>query len=198
MPEGVGTGYGTVSRIFHWVTALLVLLMIPVGIAMTSAGFSDVGDQLYIFHKGTGSVLLVLVTLRVLWRLMRPAPPPLPPHVPAVQRRIAGATHALLYLLLVVMTVSGYLRVTLGGFPIELLDRFGIPPLVERNEALADRMSVVHKFSAYTLAALVAAHVGAAVHHALIARDGVMSRIWPPIRPRARAGVSVDPDGRKG
>lgn len=178
-------GYGTVARLFHWVTALLVAVMIPVGIAMTSQGFESIGNQLYIVHKGTGSVLLVLVVLRILWKLTH-REPALHGGVPAIQRRIAGTTHWVLLLLLLVMTVSGYIRTVGEGFPIELLNALGIPPLIGENVELARTMSVVHKFSAYLLAALIAAHIGAAVHHALIARDGVMGRIWPPVRPRRR------------
>jgi len=182
-----GGGYGTVARLFHWVTALLVLTMIPVGIGMTSQGFDAVGDQLYIFHKGMGSVLLVLVVLRIVWKLTHPEPP-LPAGVPRIQRRIAGATHWALLLLLLVMAVSGYVRTVGEGFPIELLDLLGIPPLLSEDVDLARRMSVVHAFSAYLLTALIAAHVGAAVHHALIARDGAMRRIWPPVRPVGGTG----------
>jgi cytochrome b561 len=178
-----GRGYGTVARLFHWITALLVFLMIPVGIAMTSQGFERQGDLLYIVHKGTGSVLLVLVSMRILWKLLHPVTP-LPPGVPPLQRRIAGATHWILLLLLLTMTLSGYVRTVGEGFPIELLDALGIPPLVDEDAELARRMSVLHKFTAYTLAAFIAAHVGAATHQAIIVRDGVMGRIWPPVRPR--------------
>jgi cytochrome b561 len=181
-PQGPGGGYGTVARLFHWITALLVFLMIPVGIAMTSQGFESIGNQLYIFHKGTGSVLLVLVVLRILWKVTH-REPPLHGGVPSIQRRIAGTTHWILLILLLVMTVSGYIRTVGEGFPIELLNALGIPPLIEENVELARTMSVVHKFSAYLLAALIAAHIGAAVHHAVIARDGIMGRIWPPVRP---------------
>ncbi len=182
-PQGPGGGYGTVARLFHWITALLVFLMIPVGIAMTSQGFESIGNQLYIFHKGTGSVLLVLVALRILWKVTH-RERPLHGGVPSIQRRIAGTTHWILLILLLVMTVSGYIRTVGEGFPIELLNALGIPPLIEENVELARTMSVVHKFSAYLLAALIAAHIGAAVHHAVIARDGIMGRIWPPVRPR--------------
>ena len=175
-------GYGTVARLFHWVTALLVFLMIFAGIAMTSEGFRDIRDELFIFHKGTGAILLVLVLLRVAWRLVRPAPP-MPDSVPPVQRRLAHWNHVLLYLLLVVMTMSGYVRVVAGGFPIELLDALGIPPLVPENTDLANRMSVLHKFSVYALMSFIGAHIAAASYHAFIAKDGVARRMWPPIRP---------------
>jgi cytochrome b561 len=176
--------YGTVSRLFHWGTALLILLMIPAGIAMTSSGFESISNQLFIFHKGTGVVLLVLVVLRILWRATH-APPPPPPGMGATQARLADWTHSFLYLLLLVMTVSGYVRVVGGGYPIELLDRFGVPPLLPKMEAVANHASVIHKFSAYLFTGVIAAHIAAAVHHGLQHRSaegtGILGRMWPPI-----------------
>jgi cytochrome b561 len=180
MPENPMPRHGTVTRLFHWVIALGVFIMIPVGIAMTSEGFGDVGDELYILHKGLGSILLVLVVLRVLWRLVHKPPPP-PPSMSVTQRRLAATTHAFLYVLLVTMTVTGYVRVSTGGFPIEFLDMLGIPTFLPRMDELSTRLSVVHKFTAYILAATIAAHVAAAVHHALFEKDGIFSRIWPPV-----------------
>lgn len=169
-----------ITRLFHWVIASMVFIMIPVGITMTSGGFPNLEDELFILHKGLGTLLLVLVALRILWRLIHRPPPP-PPAMSLVQRRLAGLTHGLLYVLLVTMTVSGYVRVVGGGFPIELLDRFGIPTFLREMPAWADRMSVVHKFTSYLLTGAISAHIAAAVHHALFEKDGIMSRIWPPV-----------------
>ena len=174
-----------VTRLFHWVIAAMVFVMIPVGIAMTSAGFEELGDQLFILHKGMGVVLLVLVILRVLWRLVHKPPPP-PAGMTPLQRRLAAGTHAFLYVLLLTMTVSGYIRVVGGGFPIELLDRFGIPTFLPEMPEFAERMSVLHKFTVYLLTATIAAHIAAAMHHALFEKDRILSRIWPPVGGRGK------------
>ena len=71
------------------------------------------------------------------------------------------------------------------GYPIEMLDALGIPPLVTGIPEIAHVMMVVHAVAAYTLVALVAAHLAASVHHGLGEPDGVLARIWPPVR-RAR------------
>ena len=178
--------YGTVARLFHWGMAALVLVQIPVGIAMTSEGFPSIGDALFILHKGMGSILLAIVAARILWRLTHPAPPFMA-HMPLLQRQVAAATHRLLYVLLVVMPVSGYLRTVADGFPIELLDVLGIPPLINDAPETARVMLVVHKFSAYILTALITAHLAGTAHQALIVRDGVMSRIWPPVGRKGRS-----------
>ena len=175
--------YGTVTRLFHWVTAGIVVIQIPVGIAMTSEAAPDIGDFLFILHKGMGSVFLPFVVARLIWKFMHPVSPLLPT-TPPLQRRIAALTHGLLYVLLVALPITGYVRTVGDGYPIELLDAIGIPPLVTGIPETAHLMLVIHKFSAYLLTAVIAAHLGAAVHHGMIERDGVMSRIWPPVRAR--------------
>jgi len=179
-PTSSAARHHVVTRLFHWVIAAMVFIMIPVGIAMTSAGFEELGDQLFIVHKGMGAVLLVLVILRILWRLVHKPPPP-PAGMTPLQRKLAAGTHAFLYVLLLTMTVSGYIRVVGGGFPIELLNRLGIPTFLPEMPEFAERMSVLHKFTVYLLTATIAAHIAAAMHHALFEKDRIMSRIWPPV-----------------
>jgi cytochrome b561 len=159
----------------------VVLLMIPAGFTMVQEGLSrSFQDRLFIFHKNVGVAVLVLVTIRLVYRALRPAPP-LPPSMPDWQRRVARATHVLLYALLVMMPVAGYIRVRAGGFPIEALDAMGVPALVPRSEALASTAQTVHFFGAYAITALIALHAAAALYHGLVLRDGVFGRMWPPI-----------------
>ncbi|TVP78833.1 MAG: cytochrome b [Gemmatimonadales bacterium] len=172
--------YHPVSRIFHWAVALGVAVMIPVGILMTSGSVEGIQDELYILHKGLGTILLVLVAARLAWRLFH-SPPPMPESMPPGQRRTARFVHGTLYALLVVMTTSGYVRTVGDGFPIELLDALGLPYLLPEMPDVAAWMVLVHKGSAYLLAALVAAHVGAVVHAQLFAGHGVFRRMWPPV-----------------
>jgi cytochrome b561 len=101
-----------------------------------------------------------------------------------MQAWAAGAVHALLYLFLLVQAVSGYVRVTTGGFPIEALRVLGIPPLLPKDEAVARVAETVHAGSALVLIALIAVHVGAAAYHGLVLRDGVVARMWPPLAGR--------------
>lgn len=176
--------HGTVARLLHWTVAVLVVLQIPVGIAMTSEPLTPYADALYIYHKGAGVILLVLVFIRVAWRLTRPAPP-FPDFMPPLEKRIAHATHVAIYVLLVVMVVSGYVRTVGDGFPIELLDAMGIPPLVSDTPTLAHVMLVVHQFAVVLLVALVAVHVSAVLRHRLIEKNPVLERMWPPVKRRS-------------
>lgn len=173
------TGYGTGARLFHWVVALLVVVQLPAGIAMTSEPLLGVADPLFILHKGTGSVLLVLVVGRILWRLTH-RPPPFPDYMKPLEKRIARATHLVIYVLLLVMAVSGYVRTIGDGFPIEFLDAIGIPPLIPLMPRTARAMLVIHQFAVIALVGLVAVHVSQVLRHHWVERNPVLRRMWPP------------------
>lgn len=172
------SGYRRPARWLHWIVAAVVLLMIPAGLVMTRDGLArPLQDSLFIFHKNTGVLLVPVILLRLAYRLAHP-PPPLPASVPAWQRGVARATHVLLYVLLIVMPLSGFIRVRAGGFPIELLDRLGFGRWIAKSESLASVAQAVHWTGAFLLIGLVALHIGAALYHALILRDGVWSGMW--------------------
>ncbi|MCV0394787.1 MAG: cytochrome b [Rhizobiaceae bacterium] len=179
--------FGTTARLLHWIMAVLVLAMIAAGLIMTQEIERPLQDRLFIFHKSCGAILLVLVAFRIAWRLTHPAPP-LPDSVPPLQKLAAYATHLGLYVFLVVMAVSGYVRVTSGGFPIDLLDAIGIEPLLSRDEARAEQAKFIHATAKYGLIVLIALHVAAAAFHGLVLKDGVFSRMWPPVRPAKQDG----------
>ncbi|GGF72772.1 cytochrome b [Paracoccus acridae] len=171
--------YRPPARWFHWTVAVVVLLMIPAGLIMTREGLArPVQDALYLFHKNMGVLLVPVILARIAYRLTH-KPPPLPASIPGWQRGAARLSHALLYILLVVMPISGFIRVRAGGFPIELLDRLGVGPWLAKSERVADIAQGIHAVGAVTLIAVLAIHVAAAAQHALIRRDGVWGRMWP-------------------
>lgn len=172
--------YSAVTRGLHWVVALMVLMTIPIGVIMLQEGLArPTQDLLFILHKNGGVLILLLVLLRIVWRLRTPTPV-LPVTVPQWQARVAHGVQFALYGLLLVMAISGYVRVRAGGFPVEMLDALSLPPLVPRSEALAETAQRIHATARFPLAALILLHVGAGLKH-LLARDGVFARIWPPV-----------------
>ncbi len=176
-------GHATTVRLLHWVTAVLVLATIPAGVIMVQDGLArPVQDSLFIFHKNVGVVILLIVLVRLAVRVASP-PPPLPAQMPDWQRRTAVITHWVLYVLLVVMAVSGYVRVRAGGFPVEALDALGVPTMIPKSESVEDAAQWVHLTTRFIIVAFILLHVGAALQHALLRRDGVFQRMWPPYRP---------------
>lgn len=174
-----GATYKPVARALHWIVALIVIATIPVGALMVEPGWPrPTQDAMYVFHKNAGVVILVLMILRLAYRMANP-PPPLPDTVPPGQQRIAELVHWALYALLFVMAISGYVRVAAGGFPLEGLDALGVPRLVPQSDALAEAAKSVHAIARIPLVLLIAAHVGAAAYHGMVKRDGVFGRMWP-------------------
>lgn len=180
MPKPPRTAtYRPLARALHWSVALIVLAMIPAGLVMIQEGLDrPLQNLLFMFHKNVGVIVLFLMFWRLAYRTAHP-PPPLPDSVPHWQQRIAGLTHALLYISVLVMALSGYVRVVAGGFPLEWWDTIGLPRLAPRSDAVAAAAKSIHWATHYVVIALVTVHVGAALFHAVIKRDGVFSRMWP-------------------
>ena len=175
MPQG----YRLPARLLHWALAVAILAMLPVGGIMVSDGLDRATQNtLFILHKTLGVVILLLMIARLAYRAANP-PSPLPAQMPGWQKTAARTTHILLYVMVFFMAITGYLRVTWGGFPIEGLDAIGLHPLLARNEPLAEIAKTLHFYGRFGLLALLALHIGAALHHAVILRDGVFGRIWP-------------------
>lgn len=178
MPDHL-PGYRPPARWLHWIVAVAVLVMIPAGLVMVQEGLPRaVQDTLFILHKNLGTLLIPVILVRVIYRLTH-RPPPLPDTIPRWQRRAAALSHGMLYALLIVLPVSGLVRVRAGGYPIELLDRLGVGPWIGRSEPLAAAASALHAAAAFLMIGVLAVHVGAALHHAFIRRDGVWSRMGP-------------------
>lgn len=172
-------GYRLPARILHWGLALAIIIMLPVGGIMVGDGLDRATQNaLFILHKNLGVVILLLMVIRLAYRALNP-PAPLPAHMPGWQKQAAGATHILLYVMVFFMAITGYIRVTMGGFPIEGLGAIGLHPLLPRNEAIAEIAKTLHFYGRFVLIAVMALHIGAALHHVLILRDGVFGRIWP-------------------
>lgn len=174
--------YAPTARALHWLTALFVLSSIPAGVVMIEEGLPRaLQNGLFMFHKNIGVVILLLVVARLVVRAVNP-PPPLPSFVPSGQAKLAHAVHMLLYLLLIVMAVSGYVRVVSGGFPLEVWDAIGVPRLAPRSDAIAGLASQVHWIVRFGLVALILVHIGAAIYHGMVRRDGIVRRMWPGAR----------------
>jgi cytochrome b561 len=172
--------YVSAARALHWVTALLVLSTLPAGLVMVQEGLSrPLQNGLFLYHKNIGPIVLILVLLRLVLRVLK-RPPPMPDSVFRPQAIAAGVVHALLYLTLLLMAVSGIIRVQAGGYPMEFWDPL-MGGLIGRDETLAEAASAFHALCKTVLIVLIAGHVGAAMIHGLIKRDGVFSRMWPPV-----------------
>lgn len=180
--SSAGKRYTLPAMLLHWVLALALLGMLAVGTYMVDLPFSPTRLKLYNWHKWAGVTILALSVCRLVWRLMHPAPA-LPQAtlaaMPAWQRMAHHGTHVALYALFFVVPLVGWAYSSAAGFPVVLFGVWPLPDFVSADKALADLIKPWHQITALTMAALVLMHVGAALKHQFINRDGLLQRMWP-------------------
>ncbi len=165
----------------HWITAALIIANLLLGLSMVGLPISPRKLQWYIVHKSIGITVFLLTSLRVAWRLARPHPPPVP--MPSWQRHAAAATHALLYLLLFVIPITGWLYSSATGVQVVYLGLVPLPDLVQKSRALGDALLLVHVDLNALLFVVVCVHAAAAVRHHVVDRDTVLARMLPLVKP---------------
>jgi cytochrome b561 len=174
---GLVTRYSGVAIALHWLVALLIFGSFALGLYMVDLKLSPTKLKLYSWHKWLGVTIWLLVVVRLGWRLFR-RPPPAPP-MPAWQRHAAAATHVLLYVLVLVIPITGWLFSSASGFPVVYFGVLQLPDLVGKDKGLADLFQSVHAALNYVLMAIVTVHILAALKHHLIDRDTVLHRMLP-------------------
>lgn len=170
-------GFPLLSRILHWLMAPLILAMLFIGIAMV-ASLADY-HRLVAIHKPLGIMILLLAAARLLNRLFNP-PPPLPSGMPWLLRFAAHASHYLLYGLMIALPLVGWGMLSAAGYPIALIGAWHLPPILPHSDGLYALLRPLHTVLAFLLFATVLAHIGAALMHALIFRDGVFRSMTRP------------------
>ena len=164
------------SRILHWTMAVMILAMLFIGVGMVAS--LSYYHWLVSIHKPLGILILVLVAIRLVNRLLNPAPS-LPEGMPAWQRFVAHASHVVLYALMFALPLVGWGMLSAARYPIVLYGPLQMPPILPHDAVLYAVLRTAH-----TVRALIA-HFSAALMHALIYRDGVFASMasW-----KARAG----------
>lgn len=170
--------YGITAIALHWSSALLVIFMLGLGIYMTDLPDGDPKWGWYGLHKSIGLLIFMLLILRVIWKRLNTTPP-LPNNLKRYEVILAHASHGLLYLLLLLIPITGYIDSSAGGYHINFFELFDIPTLVEKNKALMEFAAETHEFLAFFMMGLIVLHIGAALKHHIILKDDVLKRILP-------------------
>jgi cytochrome b561 len=163
---------------FHWLIALLIIANFGLGLTMVDMNLSPQKLKFFSWHKWVGVTIFMLVCVRLLWRLGH-AVPPLPASMSAWQAKAAHMSHILLYVLMFVIPISGWLYSSAAGKTVVYLGLITLPNLVQADKSLAEILKEVHEYLNFTLAALVLLHIAAAWKHHLVDRDDVLSRMLP-------------------
>lgn len=170
--------YAPLAKWLHWIIAILVLAVLPMGVVMHNAEPGPLQDRLYLLHRSTGIVILVLAILRLFVRVSRGAPAPYA-GLTKFERIASTATHHLLYLLILAMPVIGWLSASAFGATTSFYGLFDLPDIVGKNETLFNILRRMHKAGGILMALLVLLHVGGALMHTFIKRDVVLWRMLP-------------------
>jgi Cytochrome B561 len=158
------------SRLLHWLMAAMIIAMLFIGIGM----MGSLGDYHWLIsiHKPLGTAILILVTIRLVNRLINP-PPPLPPGMPPLLRLAATSSHVLLYGLMFAVPLVGWAMLSAAGYPIVLFGSLELPPILPQDDTVYAALRLTHTVLALLLFATFLLHLAAALMHAFVFRDGV-------------------------
>lgn len=172
--------YGLLTKIFHWLMAVLIIGMLVVGFIMEDIEPLTTRFQVYGLHKSTGILILMLVALRFSWHRVSKKPALLPT-LKWWEAKLAHLIHGALYLGMVGMPLSGWLLSSAAGRPVSVYGLLTLPDLVAPNEKLRDIFGEIHEITAFALIGAVALHAAAAFKHHVIDKDGTLRRMLPVV-----------------
>ena len=175
------TRYTAVAIGLHWLIGLAILGSLGVGLYMVGLSLSPTKLRLYSWHKWAGVTIFSLVLIRCIWRITHPAPP-LPDAMPIWQRNVAESTHYVLYALMIVIPLTGWLMSSAKGFQTVYFGVLPIPDLLEKNTELGETLNLVHRYLNYLMIAIIGAHIGAALKHHFIDKDDILRRMLPTVK----------------
>jgi cytochrome b561 len=182
--------YSDAAVALHWITAVLVLFQIWLGLSFADLAQGPQRSELFTWHKTIGATILLLALGRLTYRLMNP-PPPFPPELPRWERLAAVWNHRLFYILLIGLPIGGLTAVSghAKGPTTTLLGGVQIPVIPGVSEQTGETAGAIHSALAWVLIALLVLHVAAALKQQFFDRPGRMSGRMPPFQPRTHEPV---------
>ena len=174
--------YSNVTVAFHWLTVVLVLFQIWLGLSFADMARGPERSNLFDWHKTVGAIILLVTAARLTYRLINP-PPPYPPELPRWERVVGTWNHRLFYLLLIALPIGGVTAVSgLSPAPaITLLGGIAIPKIPGISKEMGEIAADVHTIAAWLLMGLIALHAAAGLKHQFYDRNRAAGRM-PPFR----------------
>ncbi|MEE4188101.1 MAG: cytochrome b [Roseobacter sp.] len=176
MLKNSSTAYGNVAKTFHWLLFAFLTFAIVMGNLLAAMPKGAEKLQASGLHKSFGAILLMLILLRLLWRLVNERPR-LPEDITAAEAFLANGMHWVLYILMLAQPLSGILMSQAGGFPVSFFGLFEFPVFMDKNPELASFFRGMHGTLWILLVLAVLGHVGAALHHHFIRKDRVLKQM---------------------
>ncbi len=167
------TEYGVISKILHWVSALLLLIQIPIGFYLVDLDFGEQKINIENIHIIIGLSIFYLVILRLFVKIINPTPK-LEPSIFKGQKFLAKLNHLLLYVTILSITISGILKKLFNGETLVILCK---EIKIQDNFELADQFYEIHILSNYFMIALIAIHILAVIVHKIFFNDSLLKRM---------------------
>ncbi|CCW32756.1 cytochrome b [Xenorhabdus nematophila] len=176
--KNTSTRFGHISILIHWLVALAVYGMFALGLWMVTLSYYDVWyHRAPEFHKSIGSLLFIVMIIRVIWRFISPPPKPLASHSHFI-RIILRLMQFTLYIILFGVLFSGYLISTADGQPIHVFGWFKIPAILTEKAIQADIAGIIHLYFAWIVVVFSLLHGLAALKHHFIDHDITLKRMF--------------------
>jgi cytochrome b561 len=169
--------YGTTAKIFHWLIVALLAVQYPIGWLMPDLHRNQQPGAPMTFHVSFGITILILIALRLVWRLTHPVAPE--SSLPTWQRLSSEAVHRLLYALVLGTTATGWLFASFRGWSLSFFYLMPLPMLAGDNAAAGKAIDGLHQAMELALIVTIGIHVAAALAHLWVYRDRVMQRMLP-------------------
>jgi len=176
MIKNTTNSYGIVAKTFHWLLFFMLTFSVVAGNFLASMPKGSEKMQAMGMHKSFGAVILMLIMLRLAWKLTNKTPQ-LPDDTTVVEALAAKAMHWGLYVLMFAQPLSGIMMSQTAGYPASLFGMFEFPVFIDKNPELAKTFLSVHGTVWKLLVIAVIGHVGAALHHHFIKKDDVLKQM---------------------
>ncbi|EJW13488.1 cytochrome B561 [Rhodovulum sp. PH10] len=177
--------YDPLIQLVHWLTLAAVVGVFMSGLIMEEMPRGPDKIALVGLHKSVGVVVLLLTVIRLAWRLLNPQPDSIPGA--ALTQMAARAMHMALYAALVAVPVIGIFMSWAHGRAVDVFGLFSLPPMIEADRALGERLGEMHEFAAWAIIVLAGVHALAAIVHQMVLKDGAIARMLPYGRPSGTA-----------
>ena len=176
MMKNTASKYGVVAKGFHWLLFLMLSFQFVAGNFLASLPKGAEKMEAAGMHKSFGSIVLMLIMLRLLWRLINETPR-LPDETTAAEAFVAKAMHWGLYVLMFAQPLSGIMMSQAAGIPVSFFGLFEFPVFLDKNPELAKTFLTVHGTVWILLVIAIIGHAGAALHHHFIKKDNVLKQM---------------------
>ena len=167
------TEYGFISKVFHWLSAAVLIIQIPLGFYLVDMDFGDKRLTVESIHVTLGLSIFYLILFRLLYKTLNPTPRLQNSLFPG-QKIIAKLNHIFLYVSILAITISGALKKLFNG---EELDMFFFKLEIKDNFELAEIFYEIHIVGNYTLIALISLHIFAVIVHKLLFKENLLKKI---------------------